>query len=88
MVTLSATLAPAAARDLRETTGLGVTLLDYALRTNRRSIVNWREPTSTDAAAGFGSGSKSLLAIHGQSPAAQCTMPGTCPDTMIVVVTY
>jgi spore coat protein U-like protein len=88
MVTLSATSAPAAARDLRETTGSGFVALGYALSPNIRGIDNWGQALSTDAAAGFGSGFAQELATLGRLSAAQGATPGANPDTLIVVVTY
>lgn len=88
MVTLSAAMAPVAAVTGRQMTGSGFAMLGYELSSNPRGVANMRQDTSTDSAAGFGSGSNSLLAIHDQIPAAQCAIPDACIDTIIVVVTY
>jgi spore coat protein U-like protein len=87
-VIISAAMAPGATGTDGRMTGSRVALLGYALFSNHRAIANRPQDLSTDSAAGFGSGSNSLLAIHDQIPAAQCATPSAYPDTMIVVVTY
>lgn len=87
-VTLIATSAHGAVRDLRETTDSGVILQRYALSSKSRASANWGQALSTRTVAVFGGGFVQELAIHGRLSATQGAMPGLNPDTMIVVVTY
>lgn len=76
-----------AALALRSMPGAGFALLGNALGSNLTGIANGRQTRNYDP-TGFGNSSALELAIHGRIPAAQCTVPGTYPDTMIVVVAY
>jgi spore coat protein U domain-containing protein, fimbrial subunit CupE1/2/3/6 len=87
-VTLNATSALAATRDLRETTASGFVLLGYALSPNIRGIANWGQALSIRAAAGFGSGSPPQLAALGRLSAGQDATASADTNMMIVVVTY
>jgi len=88
IVTLSATSAPAATRDLQKTTGSRFVLLGYALSPNIRGIDNRGLARSAGAAAGFGSGSAPQLAFPGQRSSAEYAMAGAYADTLIILVTY
>jgi spore coat protein U-like protein len=76
-----------AAPALRPMPGAGFALLGNVLGSDLTGIAIGRQARNYDP-TGFGNSSALELAIHGRIPAAQCTVPGTYPDTMIVVVAY
>jgi spore coat protein U-like protein len=87
-VSLSTAIAPGAAVAIQKMTGSGVALPGYAQRSNFRHIVNWGQPLGVDTAAGFGSSSAPVLAIHRRISAWQDVATGADVDTVTVVVTY
>lgn len=71
---------------LRPMTCPGIALLGNALGSNVRGIVNGHQARNYDLTE-FGNSSPLDLAIRDRF-SARCVMPGTHPNTMIVVVTY